>query len=211
MVDGQWRWGIGDPTVLGWFTVGAHLTASWLCWLLASGSRHNQPQRPANRFPESILWYGLALSLVVLGLNKQLDLQTWLTSAGKEIAHAQGWYHQRRAVQGGFIICFLIIALVAMGALGWFWRQHWLTLLGVLLLLSHITIRAAAFNHVPTWIGGLLPGGHTAAWLELSGTACIGLSAANGLWHRRHQKSFDKNRLNGRSYDLRCSQRDGEQ
>jgi hypothetical protein len=48
-------------------------------------------------------WRSIALAFLVLGLNKQLDLQTALTEAGRVLANVQGWYDQRQIVQVAFI------------------------------------------------------------------------------------------------------------
>ena len=42
--------------------------------------------------------------MIVLGINKQLDLQSDLTWAAKIAAHKEGWYDLRRGVQGLFLL-----------------------------------------------------------------------------------------------------------
>ena len=47
-------------------------------------------------------WIGTSILLVLLGLNKELDLQTVLTDTARYLAHYEGWYDYRRIVQGLF-------------------------------------------------------------------------------------------------------------
>ena len=123
---GAWSPGIGDPNVMGWITVVAYLTAAYLCfvvhrsWLASAGpavkgriwgpvalALLGQRRRLA-ALPEAVrmsaLWKALAIGLLLLGINKQLDLQTALTEIGRILAAKQGWYERRQRVQIDFII-----------------------------------------------------------------------------------------------------------
>ena len=55
-----------------------------------------------------MLWFGLSILLLVLGINKQLDLQTLLTALGREIAQENGLYESRREIQLIFVILFAL-------------------------------------------------------------------------------------------------------
>src|SRR5438094_451884 len=64
-------------------------------------------------------WLGTGIVLILLGINKQLDLQSDLTRLAKVVAHVEGWYDWRRDVQGVFLL------LIALGAIGFglfLWR-----------------------------------------------------------------------------------------
>jgi hypothetical protein len=50
---------------------------------------------------------------LALGVNKQLDLQSALTEAGRVVANIQGWYAQRALVQLAFIVVVAIICTIA--------------------------------------------------------------------------------------------------
>jgi len=52
---------------------------------------------------EVAIWWTLALGLLALGVNKQLDLQTALTEIGRILAVQNGWYERRHDVQLEFI------------------------------------------------------------------------------------------------------------
>ena len=70
-----WRPGIGDPPIVGWITTVLYLLACLSCWR-TSGLflRRDGSSQSDNRF-----WVAISIALFVLGLNKQLDLQSALT------------------------------------------------------------------------------------------------------------------------------------
>ena len=86
---GDWHFGIGDPTPIGWFTVFAYLAATIACarvWAVdRQADRIRQPASP-------VFWMVLTILLLFLGINKQLDLQTLLNDVGRRMAKADGWY-----------------------------------------------------------------------------------------------------------------------
>lgn len=180
---GRWAPGIGDPTVMGWLTVLAYLVTAWLAWLNVCAARRT-------RLPW-LYWAFVAALAALLALNKQLDLQTWFTQFGRDVALAQGWYDQRRVVQAGFI---LVLAFGAAGVSVLLWRQlqqrwqgHRLSAVGVALLLAFIVIRAATFHHIDLLLGRGLAGLTLNHLLELS---AIGLIAAGAWqWRRFHRKT----------------------
>ncbi len=150
-VGGRWRPGIGDPTVVGWVTVVAYLLAAAGCGLAAwreplrDGTRRT-PSQPS-RF-----WLALAVLMLALGINKQLDLQTLATQVGRDIIRSWGLYSERRELQLGFI---LAVVLVCAGTLGWFlWAarstldRRWPAVVGMLFILGFVVIRAASFHNV---------------------------------------------------------------
>jgi hypothetical protein len=173
-----WQPGIGDPTFMGWFTVLAYAMAAWLCWRAATRSAQlPQPQRtPATR-----LWIGLAALFVLLAINKQLDLQSWFTGFGREVARSEGWYEQRRTVQFIFIVALAIGGAATLCALAWMTRRAWrtagLALIGTAFLITFIIIRAASFHHFDEVIGYELIGVRMNWVLELSGISCVAIAA----------------------------------
>jgi hypothetical protein len=175
----NWSPGIGDPTIGGWLTVVLYLVASVSCWRLASklalGNIHQSRECRAWRFISALF--------LALGINKQLDLQTALTEAGRVLAHIQGWYAQREFVQAVFI------ALVATACLGaaialLIWARDapiptWLALFGTTLVLGFVLIRAASFHHVDRFIGQRILGLRWNWILEMVG---IGLVLLANQW-----------------------------
>jgi hypothetical protein len=165
----RWRPGIGDPTFIGWFTVFAYFGAAYLCWRAAAAGLHG----PKVRW----FWNGLAILLVLLGINKQLDFQTEFTFLGRDFAKATGWYEERRIVQVLFILLIGFGGMVVTTALFWFYRKELqrlrMALVGVGFLMTFIVIRAASFHHVDRFLLSTI-GGMRMNWIfELGGIAAI--------------------------------------
>jgi hypothetical protein len=171
----HWRAGIGDPTVAGWITVAAYFLASFFCWKAA---RANLKQG-SNR--EATFWFLFTAFLLLLGINKQLDLQTWFTLFGKHLAQDEGWYGSRRIVQAIFIA---LVAFIGFGSLLLFWRlargkiRHYrLALFGAISLGCFIVIRAASFHYVDKMLGVRLSYLRLNFILEVGGIICVGIAA----------------------------------
>ncbi|MES2467125.1 MAG: hypothetical protein V4675_07480 [Verrucomicrobiota bacterium] len=102
----RWTWGFNDPTVMGWT-----LTTAYFLAAVAAGwaSRRTMTGAPGpGQGMERTVWGLLALALVLLGLNKQLDLQNLLRDRARELYLEQGWYASRH----------LLIGLALTGVLG---------------------------------------------------------------------------------------------
>jgi len=178
IVNGQWRPGIGDPTVLGWMTVAAYLLAALLCGrvmllrrvMVSRGARVSVP-----------FWSVLVVLLLLLGINKQLDLQSLITVLGKNLARAQGWYGQRRKYQVLFVVLVGVLGVLGIVVLGWMSRgaswSCWLALVGIVYLFAFVAIRAASFHHVDRFLKFPLGGTRVNVLLELGGIACIAIAA----------------------------------
>lgn len=201
---GSWSPGIGDPSFAGWLTVVAYLVAAWLCWRAltrAAGRRGRaalgvgvaglrslrRPLRghgPAEGVAVArlaALWLCLATLMLFLGLNKQLDLQTALTEAGRIVARSQGWYEGRRVVQVAFIALVGAAGLAGVGATVLLARgsakRLRLALIGAALVVTFVVLRASSFHHIDRLLG-LEVGGLRVNWVvELGGIACVALSA----------------------------------
>lgn len=188
IVNEHWEPGIGDPTFMGWITVIIYLISASLCFWAAWRTAQ---LLALYRFQHYYwLWLGLGFSLIILGLNKQLDLQSWLTVFGKKIAIAQGWYVQRRFVQLAFItgiICLLVSCFISLRRLiQQDWKIFRLTFIGFLFLSGFILIRATSFHHIDQLIGINFAGFRLNWLLEISGLVCIGLSCINYLKYLKH-------------------------
>lgn len=173
----NWSPGIGDPTLMGWLTVALYLTAAMLTWRVAQSLGE---EAKASR-PDLLIWRGLALFLLVLGVNKQLDLQSAFTELGRVLAHLQGWHEQRRLVQFGFIVAVGGMALIAaIVLLAWARRVQGATrlaLIGAIWLVGFVVIRAASFHHIDELIHSRVLAIKWNWILEISGIALIILAA----------------------------------
>jgi hypothetical protein len=174
----RWRPGIGDPTVMGWVTVAAYLIAALGCfraaWREPDADGH-QRRRPAP------FWLALAISMVALAINKQLDLQSLLTQIGRDVIRSLGLGEQRRFLQGSFIL-FVALTCAAILA-GCVYasrrmpRRRLPAIVGILFILGFVVIRSASFHHVDAFLAARL-GGVKWNWiLELGGIGILGLAA----------------------------------
>lgn len=145
-----WRLHFGDQNVFGWTITVTYFLVSFLCLRAAlySGKNWQSNVGTDNR----IMWFGIAFILLMLGINKQLDLQTWFTSVGREIAKERGWYYMRRKVQAVFVmisaLSSVLIIVVMFRRFKDMLRQNWLVFVGLVCLAAFILIRTAFFYHV---------------------------------------------------------------
>ena len=183
-IDGRWEPGIGDPTVVGWLTVVAYGFAAWACWRASAG--RGARTRLRTTAGGARFWLLLAISMALLSINKQLDLQSLLTQVGRDIAVHEGWWDRRRAVQATFIAGVAIAGVLAVCLMGWLsWpltRGRALALAGIGFLLVFIVTRASSFHHVDIVLKETAFGLRWNWILELSG---IGLVAAGAIQELR--------------------------
>lgn len=183
---GNWSPGIGDPSVGGWLTVLLYLAATWAVWrLLRMGSTHAATATAQRN--ERWFWRSLLVALVVLGVNKQLDLQSAVTEIGRILSDRQGWYENRQQVQVAFIAGVAIMGLTVLAAaLHLTWRSPSATrwaLTGGVCLIMFMVIRAASFHHVDQTLALEWAGLRVNWLLEMGGLLVIITSA----WRRRRE------------------------
>lgn len=139
----DWSPTIGDPTIFGWITVLAYLGCALLSALI--WQRRSEPL--LRRF-----WAAMAGLLILLALNKQLDLQTALTGTGRCLFQRFGLYDYRDLVQRLFIIGLfvLVVWLTLRGfrAMRGYRRETWMAMLGLGFVAAYVMIRATSFHMV---------------------------------------------------------------
>ena len=186
----HWRPGIGDPTIAGWLTVAAYFAAFLLSviYIKQIGSE----TMTGRTVVQYRLWWFIALAMLLMGINKQLDLQTLLTEVGKILSKRQGWYEQRRIVQ--------IIFIAGVGCGGLFslmlvwqscknlWKENWLTIVGLIFLVCFVVMRATSFHHMDLFLGSYISGFKINWFFELGGISFILASAIKTIKH--HNAEF---------------------
>lgn len=187
---GEWHPGIGDPTVMGWTITIAYFVAVALC-AVATRRAMRGAESPTEGSSPTFFWGGLTVLFLLLGINKQLDLQTWLWLTGRAMAHEEGWYGERKGVQVVFIAGVAIVGLLMLLIFFWLSRKavlhHMLGLTGAVFVTSFVVIRAASFHHVDVLLGMRLGGIKMSAILELPGILCVIASASYTLITRLHR------------------------
>ena len=136
---------LGDPSMVGLALTALYVAASLLMlrrlWL---GGFH-LPR-------EGLLWGVCTAILLLLTLNKQLDLQQTVIWTGRCVARAEGWFDQRLVFQRAFGT--VILAAVASGVLVLIWtcrtaiRANWGLMLGMGLMLGFIVLQIARFEQL---------------------------------------------------------------
>src|SRR2546423_755384 len=160
---------------MGWVTVVAYFLATFLCWQAALASRRS------HRRSDTVFWVLFTCFLFLLGVNKQLDLQTWFTLFGKHLAEEEGWYGKRRAVQAAFILGMAVVGMTALIVL---WglsrkkvRHYALGVFGGVFLGCFIVVRAASFHYVDQMLGLTFNSVTVNCMLELGGIFCVAIAA----------------------------------
>lgn len=196
-----WSPRIGDPSFMGWLTVAAYFAAAIACgfaaraeWRLDAGGRTVHPifwkiddiriaPKTGARSPgrRAGFWWLLLLAMLVLGINKQLDLQSLLTAIGRRLAHEQGWYQDRQVVQRAFIVGVAIMGAGGIALLAVLFRsvllRRPLAAIGLVFLYVFVLIRAASFHHVDAFLKDEFLGIRMNWLLELGGITCVLASA----------------------------------
>lgn len=177
--DGRWTPGIGDPTLGGWITAAGYFVAAALAARAAWRQGGDRTVGASERRKLLAFWGLTAVAMALLGVNKQLDLQSWLTEAMRDLSRAQGWYESRRRYQLAFIlllggagtVAIMVAAVVFRSVL----RRIAVALVGLGVLGTFVVMRAASFHHVDMLLhGGPLP----LNWVvELGSVLLIAVSA----------------------------------
>ncbi len=166
----HWTPGIGDPTIMGWVTVAAYLVTAVLALRRMREDRDDE-------LCCWRLWLVIAAMMFLLAINKQLDLQTWLTLSLKEHAMLNGWYQDRRSYQAGFIAGLGGISVLGLATVLWFVRSRWkdfiVAAVGLAFLALFVFARASSFHNMDTLIGADIIGFRINWILELGGIALV--------------------------------------
>lgn len=140
----------GHLTALGWITFALYMVAAVLSFRGAIIARAH------NSAAIGRIWNWLGAILAVLGLNKQLDLQTLLIEFGRLVARREHLYEYRIELHALFflgfivgIIAVLVLLIVRLPVqIRCFGRQLPLAAIGCILVCVYIVIRAASIDHV---------------------------------------------------------------
>lgn len=187
----SWHFQCDNPTILGWSVVAFYATAALSCAVAAlmSSSRRRRGLHLGRDCGPGI-WWVLAVALTLLGVNKQLNLQTMLIVVLRHVSFTEGWWGQRREVQLIFSAVFGVgVALLLM----WlalrhreFFQKNPQAFWGVIILGVFVALRAATINHADEFLRIDLRDEQWAWIFEVSGSVLIGIGGvqASGGVHR---------------------------
>ena len=194
-----WQLGFGDNDLVGWMITLAYFLAALLC--TAAFRDEARSYRFVGRLQRPAFWLVLTALLVLLGFNKQLDLQTLVLSTGDElVASARLEGHRRHLKLLSLLTLALTGAAISLAMLlyiGRHWRLYLLAFVGLLYLGVFIVLRAADSLPVLNEINRrYYESIHLL--LELCGVLMIGASAARAVYREtrrfklgaRHHRGF---------------------
>jgi len=173
-----------DHTFLGWLTTGMYVAAATLSAVAAREQVNDARLLALNRRRVAAFWWLLCAGLLLLALNKQLDLQTAITDRLRDAAQRDGWYGRRRVLQ--VMLVGVALGLCAVGAwcvkrlLGRHWRTHRLALAGIGVLLVYLLLRVADIERLGEMTGLPLAAAGVRDALEWIGLMLIAAAA----WRR---------------------------
>ncbi len=173
-----WSPGIGDPTVFGWLTVFNYCLGSYLCYGAARMDWRNKG-----------VWTVLGICFLFLAINKQLDLQSLLTSVGREAAKIGGWYDDRRIFQRNFVITVSSVGAILVFGMLYIVRGRAahvrFALLGASMLVVFLVLRAASFHKFDSILGTAFVGVRVNHVLENLSILMVSTGALLAKRHRR--------------------------
>lgn len=136
---------MGDPTIAGWTATLLYFVAAWL-----SAKKWRSCDRKLKQ--ERLAWLILTLMMSLLGLNKQLDLQTTLIHLGRDLYHNLSLYEHKRSIE---LAAFALTALIVGAALLFCIflvrrtdRDARLALFGLCVIFVYVLLRAARFERL---------------------------------------------------------------
>jgi hypothetical protein len=151
---GRWEMGFNDPNPTGWIVTLLYMAALACCIWAARVEREHETSSTQPLWPR--FWVIACWIIGVLGVNKQLDLQSLLTEIGRDLFRAVGLYEERRGFQMLFVVLLALVGVAAIVAgrisLGGFWRRYRMAYIGGCCLIVFVVVRGASFHHVDTFL-----------------------------------------------------------
>jgi hypothetical protein len=175
--NGYWREHAGDHTLMGWCITGLYLAGTGMCMVCITKSR--QHAQSCTWF-----WWICMLALLLLGINKQLDLQMLLADLGRTYARSHAWYSRRKPVQIQAVSISLAFCLgmaeIIMFKLREQLKVTWLALFGLAILALYFGLRMVSLHQVDKHVMLSCRGVALGSLVEIGGILCVSTSALMG-------------------------------
>jgi hypothetical protein len=146
---------VGDSSLNGWATFLIYLVAAWLCAANARGSAASAEtgvRQVALAQSRRRFWIVLAITLLLLGLTRQLDLPALAAQMTRGVLRQDGVYEERSGLQIGLIASVAMFGTIGLLiALFSFRRAEasvLVALMGIVLLLVFTVIRTISLHGV---------------------------------------------------------------
>lgn len=188
-----WSPSIGDPTLVGWFTVLAYLAAFFISLKVVAIAPNIFARK---RRQQTLLWQAIAVLMLLLAINKQLDLQSFLTASVRYLFIQWDIVAYKRDFQILFIGAIGLSGAIILGllikSLYIVIYKHRYAVAGLFFLATFILIRAASFHDIDTLLGYRLIGIKLNWLLELGGISLIFYNAILLLQRKKKVKIIHK-------------------
>ena len=181
----DWHLHIGDPSCVGWLITFAYFAAFiQSLYYLKKAKLYNEKSRlPA------LFWSATSGIMLLLGINKQLDLHNLLIDIGRIVAKEQGWYAIRQQYQLLFIIVLvailLTLAVLAIAYLRPLIKRYFSAFCGLGLVSFFVIVRASSFQHMDKYMASRLINSEMNWIFELCGVSLIFMSALKSLSRKK--------------------------
>jgi len=188
---GYWREKRGDPTVIGWAITIFYVVAGLLC-LYCTGFLD---ARRAFQISRSFAWFWwlVAVLLILLGINKQLDVQLLLADVGRAFTKHQGWYGQRKPVQIRVLALGACAILACLQEVGFRLKRgpksNWFALCGLFFLAGNVLIHLVSLHSIGNFLGYSLVGLSMGEGFEILAILCITVSAF--VYNQTHREEVN--------------------
>lgn len=149
---GHWQPKIGDPTIIGWFTVFSY----YLCAVLSlAGVWKLLPQTNGDKARmDRRFQMGMTTVVIFLGLSKHFNLPGAVTEIGRFLAKAIGGYESRRWPQAvlllliGFVLAWLVRWSVHHPRFRVVWQHRAPEIIGLGYLCGLFVLRAVSLHQM---------------------------------------------------------------
>lgn len=189
-----WSPAIGDSQLMSWVIVALYFLAAVFVYFVQIRTPLGVPGATEGR--HRFFWILIILLLLFLGVNKQLDLQSWFTAVAKCMAKTEGWYADRRKYQTIFIVALSFLFSMFLIFFAWYFRgylrKNFFAILGVLVLLFFILIRASAIEKIDFILDYRLYDSGIKQLLEISGILLIFLQVIINFVQRDPNRHLEK-------------------
>ena len=176
MID--WSPGIGDPDPISWFIVFFYIVTSFLTFTAGMF----RAQRDDRQLKARWFWFIATFILLLLAVNKQLDIQTLFAEVGRFLANHYGFYEKRRVVQTVFVLLVVCTSLTFLIFLSILLKgaHHTVKLahFGLIVIVAFIIIRASSFHQVDAYLGLEFLNVRVNWLIEIAGIFIVAISAA---------------------------------
>ena len=170
---------MNSPEMIYWVTVAAYFVTAVICALCALLSDRRE------------IWWGFALGMLLLMINKKQDLLGSMTALGRSITWRAEWYAARGSIQILIIVGIVVLAGFLLTSARWFLRPlqrvTWLGLAGVIFLPVFAATRAVSLHQIDIILFSPVAGIYLNWVIELGGIALIAFAALVMLLRARRE------------------------